>query len=589
MDKFDLMWAIGCLGILFAVQMTGIPTFTLLGTASAVTLGVFGAGIIIYGLISAKQSTLSGAGLDWVGRAAKSGDVKDFDRKLGSGHAARLRNKLLNRGQFEWPARYEPQSYEDNRLLTFVQQDYALRLNIFLSKWYIIKNVIGGEYGKFAELNKELDRFGIPYTRSDLRREVKEFRSGTDSDAWAELYAWIDEVGPIKGTQKTYSPEELKLLIDAVRGGGVDINEITRANNLRDRVYKLLKKGQQVSGWTAFDRTIIAVINETTKKMIEAIKTVNDFDARIAAAQTDAEKERLEAEKEEKIRDKINEINILKSRIVSAAGRTSYQYGEFVRRLKPFGVHHEVRSYLLNLYDTYNPTGEYEHHYIVTKPGAKFRGNANVMDERGAEDASENIEVDLHGIDIDEKNKRDIEGAKISPRKLLNPRAMSHFIPNFLEFAAYLENAWDVFLRNFRFGEFASRSRTTSDYAKAFKAGIDVHSNDDAVPFSGTGDMKFDRRALANPGKIPYKGPKYYKNSGSEKDEKFPMLTQNGIIIFLDQLARAIEIDSERVLRDFATKLAKDKGTLPNTEQELIEAIENAAGSSSKGNKDANN
>lgn len=514
------------IAVAFGLRFGGIPgPMDLIPYVGPVLLGILGLGIVITILVNVSQEKLKEAGLDAIGRATKSKGIKDFDKKSGRGHLANLRNKLLNRKKWEWPSGYEPKSFEDNRLLIFVLQDHALRLDTFLSKWYMMKNKFKS---KFVNLNHQLERFGSPNTRSDLRREIKEYRSGSA------------------------------------------INK-------------------DISGWTSLDNEVIEVINETAKKMIEAIKIVNELEAKIAAAATESEKETLRSEIEERTNEIINDMNAIKSRIVSANIRSGDQYGEFLRRLKPFGVHHEIRSYLLNLNDTYNPAGEYKHYYIVTKAGARFRRSPYLADERDTENATEGIEVDLSGVYVDEKNKRDVEESPILPRKLLNPRAMSQFIPNFIYFSTYLENSWNIFLRNFRSGDFAAKSRAITDYSAAFKSKVNVYSNDDAVPFSGAGGIRFDRRALSNPGKIPFKGARDYKKVDSVMlDEKFPTLTQAGITMFLEELARAAEIDSERVLNDFFAKFPEDKMTWPNSEEELIGAISNAS-TKERDEEDGNN
>lgn len=546
-----MIWAVGCVGlfllILYGVQTTGIPTFSLLGTMGILTIAVLGGGIGLFALVSAKQSTLSGVGFDWAGRAAKSGETRNFDKQSRRGHAAWLRNKIRDRWQrlrgksgvitkWEWPAGYQPKSFSDNRLLTFVLLDYALRLDTLIAKWYMIKKIM---FEKMEQLNSDLGifgfgeqvtgiRFGKPLTRSMLRQEIMSYRSG-----------------------------------------GV------------------LADGSTISGWTSFDGELLDTMNKTTDLMFEAIRIINDYNAKIMMAKS-SQKKMLQSNKERELSAKIDELIVIRRKIVSAAAHADESYEQFSGkeglpgRLEAFGVHHEVRSLVLNLYDMYNPVGDYKHHYIITKPGAKFRKNEYVV--IAGEEAPEGIEVDIFGFEVDKKNEAEVENANVKPRKLLNPRAMSQFIPDFLAMRAELEKAWNTYLRNFRFGEFAEKSRTTSDHADAFKAKIDVHLNDDAVKFTGRGQIKFDRRALANPGKIPFKGIK----SGRTviPDRIYPMVTVSGIQLYLEELIRSREWESARIIEEILAKFPEDSKQWPNSEQDLIDIVRFARGNATKEKSD---
>ncbi len=232
MDTYDMIWTIGCiglfLGILYGVQTTGIPTFSLLGTMGIVTIGILGAGVVILALIKAKQSTLSGAGLDWAGRAAKSKDVRDFDKKSRKGRGAFFRNRIRNKWQrwrgksqaitkWEWPAGYQPKSFSENRLLTFVLLDYALRLDTLIAKWYMVKKIMRE---KMQQLNNDLGRFGFT--------ELEEESGG-----------------------KSFTRSALRQDIMVYRSGGISSD------------------GRKISGWTTFDRVLLDAMNKATDLMFE--------------------------------------------------------------------------------------------------------------------------------------------------------------------------------------------------------------------------------------------------------------------------------------------------------------------------------
>ncbi|MFC1663080.1 hypothetical protein ACFL04_02860 [Patescibacteria group bacterium] len=68
-----------------------------------------------------------------------------------------------------------------------------------------------------------------------------EFGEQAEQDrAFADLYEEIKAAGEIKGSQKTYSAEELQFLIENVRQGYGSIWTITNAEGIRDKVLNIL-------------------------------------------------------------------------------------------------------------------------------------------------------------------------------------------------------------------------------------------------------------------------------------------------------------------------------------------------------------
>jgi len=56
-----------------------------------------------------------------------------------------------------------------------------------------------------------------------------------------ELYQLLNETGDIKGSQKVYRVDELKVLIKDFFDGKIGFKEITRAAGLRQKVLELAK------------------------------------------------------------------------------------------------------------------------------------------------------------------------------------------------------------------------------------------------------------------------------------------------------------------------------------------------------------
>jgi hypothetical protein len=88
---------------------------------------------------------------------------------------------------------------------------------------------------KGAELNTITRTYG-------LREKVKELRSDEEIRAakdFNELYRAVERAGEIRGTQKAYSPAELKGVIEDVRHGE-DAIYLTRSLGLREKVMQLV-------------------------------------------------------------------------------------------------------------------------------------------------------------------------------------------------------------------------------------------------------------------------------------------------------------------------------------------------------------
>lgn len=78
--------------------------------------------------------------------------------------------------------------------------------------------------------------------RNPLERERVGIQDAGSFDELFDLLETLAEMeGGIHGTQKTYSPQELRKQIDRVRNGHRSINSITRSYGIRDKVEELLQ------------------------------------------------------------------------------------------------------------------------------------------------------------------------------------------------------------------------------------------------------------------------------------------------------------------------------------------------------------
>ncbi|OGY06972.1 MAG: hypothetical protein A3D24_01470 [Candidatus Blackburnbacteria bacterium RIFCSPHIGHO2_02_FULL_39_13] len=67
-----------------------------------------------------------------------------------------------------------------------------------------------------------------------------------NAQSFDDLYAAIRNAGGIQGSSGTYSPRELKELIEGVRSGKISIEYITRGRGLRDKVQQLLNRRSMI-------------------------------------------------------------------------------------------------------------------------------------------------------------------------------------------------------------------------------------------------------------------------------------------------------------------------------------------------------
>lgn len=494
----------------FGLSYAGIPSaidfMPLVGTGLLAILGVaFG----IVAVASISQGKLQEAGLSKLGEAAKAEQSIKLRRRFRKGYLTRLRNKAYGKidgylakieriSRWNAPEGYQLKSFEDNRVLVFAIMDYALRLDIFISKWFTLqsevtstKETIGQ---KINRLNGELgERNKIP--KLELRSEIRDLRSGS-----------------INGNEKY--------------------------------------------GWAQFDKELIDAINRVTELMFEALKSGS------------------------KSRDIAGELRRLLNNLGRKSDYVATSYGKFNSRVAMYGTHHEIHSVILNAYDMYNPHAEYGHHYIVTKPNAKFRRISNIYDPGNIENAPAGMEVDVFGIEVDVANAAKVEKKGLKPKKLLNPREMSQFIHH-VGMVNYLQVEWRAILENLREGRFAAKTRRIPDYAEAFKPNSkkDVHLNDDSVILTGKGGTAFDRRALPNPGNIPFKGRKNFSIENWNEavlDDTYPMLTIAGMQDYMRLLIEAREHEYNAKIDEYLTKLPDDYEGWPKSEADLNKVLDYA-------------
>lgn len=110
-----------------------------------------------------------------------------------------------------------------------------------------VRNAEGTEYSAqhikdaIAEIKKGKASIATITRAGGLRTKVAELVL-RDSSSFDELYCVLDALGDIEGSQEVYSPSQLRLIIDRVRKGELDIDTITNGGSLklRSKVDQLL-------------------------------------------------------------------------------------------------------------------------------------------------------------------------------------------------------------------------------------------------------------------------------------------------------------------------------------------------------------
>ena len=124
-------------------------------------------------------------------------------------------------------------------------------------KWVSKNSLLGRMYLVQAG---EMSLDAIP-EKAGLREKVKEFMEKTvsgeekkenrnidlenekkikDSKNFGELFYVLNDIGNVKGSEKSYSGEELISIINKVRSNELDINYVTRTHGLREKVLLLM-------------------------------------------------------------------------------------------------------------------------------------------------------------------------------------------------------------------------------------------------------------------------------------------------------------------------------------------------------------
>ncbi len=208
--------------------------------------------------------------------------------------------------------------------------------------------------------------------------------------------------------------------------------------------------------------------------------------------------------------------------------------------------------------------GEYKHIYKFARVGAKiYEAGYTVNDKhpffevqkgaKGGQYAIEpevkklNHEVDKDGYFLEDLNRIKFTGQGVL-RKVDRFERIDNFpksgeitwVPCIIDYPDWrpvikgMDNEWDFFIRDMRFGEFHPNSKTFQDYAAVHKRKLKIYEG--MIKISGTpggGNPAFDREALKDIGKSTYWGKKWpwssFDSINKAPTNNFPCLTNYGL------------------------------------------------------------
>lgn len=71
--------------------------------------------------------------------------------------------------------------------------------------------------------------------------QIEPIATISEAQSWAELYQIIEQMGGLQGAQQSYPSSVLRIIIDKVRNGELDISYVPRTGGLRNRVGDLMR------------------------------------------------------------------------------------------------------------------------------------------------------------------------------------------------------------------------------------------------------------------------------------------------------------------------------------------------------------
>ena len=252
-------------------------------------------------------------------------------------------------------------------------------------------------------------------------------------------------------------------------------------------------------------------------------------------------------------------------------------------RLEDYGHHNVVKAWRYLVFDQDNPTGKkWPHTYLFVLPGAE------ILDGNGkpAGKSTELTEVNMFGELLEDIYKNIDQFAKDPLDRYMKPRRVKHTkdIINYQdprEMFDFIDNEWQGFILDIRFGEYHPYSRAARDYINKMVYKKEFYDDSkiiaDLPSEKGLGMPAFDREALKNPGQMIYWGRKSYKDAHSQIKKTdpanpYPTLSSVGMSRYLNELVIKDMADKQEALKSLNLFLG-DTGEWSTSTKEAYKAI----------------
>ena len=177
---------------------------------------------------------------------------------------------------------------------------------------------------------------------------------------------------------------------------------------------------------------------------------------------------------------------------------------------------------------------------------------------------------------FDQFGKQTLERYK-KPRKVKDRRKIAYY-SNPHEMMAFIDDEWEGFVRDMRFGEYHPYSRSVNDYINKMiykRIFYDDSKITASLPSAKDPDNPaFDREGLKNPGQMFYWGRTRYsdKNADIEPKNPYPTISNFGMTKYLNTLVQKDMADKQEAISSM-NRFLGDRGEWVTTSKEAQKAI----------------
>lgn len=350
--------------------------------------------------------------------------------------------------------------------------------------------------------------------------------------------------------------EELK----AFRTGGTILKRDTEGN--------LIGGEEKIEGgWFGANKEMMDLINKIIEYTQKYIILSQEYGIT-------APKEKRIAPDEPFWKPLADEARGLSDKLGTISGKIRNYSTNTTERLKAYGPHHVVRAWRYLILDQCNPSGgRWPHTYLFVPPETELDDGTRTTELTEVTMFGEILEEIYKNIDHFGKPQK----RKTTVRRVKDTRKII-FHPNPHEMYGFIDNEWEGFVRDMRFGTYHPYSRSVYDYISKMvykKIFYDDTKITAILPSKkDAGNPAFDREALKDPGQMFYWGrTRYYdKHTDIEQKNPYPALSNFGMSRYLHELTVKDMKDKQEAI-SFLNRFLGDTGEWVTEVAKAREAI----------------